>query len=379
MEERDLISAFDDCVDRLHRGESLDACLRAYPHYAADLRPLLLTGRALRQVRIDPVEVQAAQARGRAKVIAAMQPPTLTLERPARRSPYLRLVTLAASLILMLGVFFGGAAVAAETSLPGDPLYGYKRFTEQVRIAVSSDPQPLQEQFARRRIDEIRQLQAINRAEAVDFSGVVTAIDAAQWQVAGLALMVPDGTPGAHDIIISDVVAVQARTTPAGSLIAERIILIEPGDEPPVPTPSLTPTPSPTLTGTPTPTLTSTPPPPTLTLTVTPLTAQSGAAPDDGCVVEAPAGWVLYQVRSGDTLSSLAAQISISVDQLMQINCLDDARFIVAGQSIWLPFDIAPPPAPPPAQSSGSGPDSGSRGSGGSDSDDDDDGGDDDD
>ncbi|HLV36883.1 MAG TPA: LysM peptidoglycan-binding domain-containing protein [Spirillospora sp.] len=372
MEERILINAFDDCVARLHGGESLDSCLRAYPDYAAELRPLLLTSQALRQVHIDPAEVQAAQARGRAKVIAAMQPPTLTLERPARRSPYLRLVTLAASLILLLGVFFGGAAVATETSLPGDPLYGYKRFTEQVRVAISSNPQPLQEQFAQRRIDEIRQLQAINRAETVDFSGVVTAIDAGQWQVAGLALMVPEDTLGAHDIIISDVVAVQARTTSAGSLIAERITLIEPGNEPPVPTQNLTPTLSPTLTGTPTPTPTSTSPPPTLTFTVTPVTAQSGAAPDDGCVVDAPAGWVIYQVRSGDTLSSLAAQTSVPVEQLMQINCLDDAHLIVAGQSIWLPFDIAPPPTPLPARAGG-GPDSGSRGSGGSHSDDGDD------
>src|SRR5690606_22012766 len=205
-----------------------------------------------------------------------------------------------------------------------------------------------------------------------DFSGVVTAIDAGQWQVAGLALMVPEDTLGAHDIIISDVVAVQARTTSAGSLIAERITLIEPGNEPPVPTQNLTPTLSPTLTGTPTPTPTSTSPPPTLTFTVTPVTAQSGAAPDDGCVVDAPAGWVIYQVRSGDTLSSLAAQTSVPVEQLMQINCLDDAHLIVAGQSIWLPFDIAPPPTPLPARAGG-GPDSGSRGSGGSHSDDGDD------
>ena len=48
---RYLDVALDSCVDALlFRGESLEACLRIYPEYEADLRPVLEVVESLRAV-----------------------------------------------------------------------------------------------------------------------------------------------------------------------------------------------------------------------------------------------------------------------------------------------------------------------------------------
>jgi LysM repeat protein len=384
MAERDLINAFDDCIDRLNDGETLDACLRVYPQYAADLRPMLMAGQVAQRARIDPQEVRAAQSRGRERLRLAMQQAPIQPQR-SNTVPFTRLLAQAAAIILILGVFLGGAALAAESSLPGDPLYGYKRFTEGVRLALPGDREALAEQFAQRRLSEIRQLLAIDRAESVDFSGMVESIEASDWQVAGLSLIVPDGTPGAQAVFVNDYVAVQAYTGTDSTLTAERITLVERGEQPPLPTATDLPTITPTLTATQTLTATTTPSPsPSSTQppTVSPAATQSSGA-SQICIPTPPPNWVLYSIRSGDTLSGLAGQTGITLEQLMAVNCLTDPRLIVAGQQIYLPFAPAPSSSGSGGQSdnSGSGSNSGSggsgsnsgRGGGSSDDDDDDD------
>lgn len=391
MAERDLINAFDDCIDRLNDGETLDACLRVYPQYAADLRPMLIAGQVAQRARIDPQEVQAAQSRGRERLRFAMQQANIQPQRTST-APFARLLVQAAAVILILGVFLGGAALAAESSLPGDPLYGYKRFTEGLRLALPGDRETLAEQFAQRRVSEIRQLLAIDRAESVDFSGMVESIEASHWQVAGLSLIVPDGTPGAQAAFVNDYVAVQAYTGPDSTLTAERITLVERGEQPPLPTATDLPTITPTLTATQTLTATTTPSPspsstqtptvsPAATATPQPLATTQPSGASQVCIPTPPPNWVLYSIRSGDTLSGLAGQTGILLEQLMAVNCLTDPRLIVAGQQIYLPFAPAPSSSGSGGQSdnSGSGSNSGSGGSGsnsgrgGGSSDDDDD------
>lgn len=51
----------------------------------------------------------------------------------------------------------------------------------------------------------------------------------------------------------------------------------------------------------------------------------------------APPGWVAYTVEPGDSMSLLAAQASIAIDDLMVANCLADADQIFVGQVLFLP------------------------------------------
>lgn len=71
MASTDLINAFNDCVERLRAGQSIEDCLRVYPHYAAFLRPMLEAGLAVR--RAAPAVSPAAKARVRARVMPARQ------------------------------------------------------------------------------------------------------------------------------------------------------------------------------------------------------------------------------------------------------------------------------------------------------------------
>jgi LysM repeat protein len=82
--------------------------------------------------------------------------------------------------------------------------------------------------------------------------------------------------------------------------------------------------------------------PPLLALTPTP------------CVVSPPLGWILYTVRLGDTLFSLATTRGTTTDSVIQVNCLASSD-IRAGQSLYLPplpITSEPPPSPtsPPEQ-----------------------------
>jgi len=52
-----LIEVFEDCVQRLTSGESLERCLSRYPSFAEQLRPMLETVISLRRMQIPQAEV----------------------------------------------------------------------------------------------------------------------------------------------------------------------------------------------------------------------------------------------------------------------------------------------------------------------------------
>jgi LysM repeat protein len=50
-----------------------------------------------------------------------------------------------------------------------------------------------------------------------------------------------------------------------------------------------------------------------------------------------PSGWIVYIVRSGDTLASIGAAYNVSVAQLQAANCMGSSTKIFTGQSLWVP------------------------------------------
>ncbi|MBI5669398.1 MAG: LysM peptidoglycan-binding domain-containing protein [Chloroflexi bacterium] len=336
MADRDFLTAFNDCIDRLAAGQSLDDCLRRYPQYARTLRPLLEAGLTVRRARVHPAEVSLAQARVRDRVALAAR----TLPAQRRAYPLRALATLAASLVIVFFLATGGAAIVAQSSLPGDPLYGLKRLTETVRLSFSSNSQ-LAAEFAARRVDETRQLLMLNRAADVNFTGEVNAITEAAWVVAGLPVSVPSGTPGAAGIRAGDMIEVRGYTTTGGELVAREIILLEPGEREPVPTATPVPTRPPATatlppSSTPAPTITAQPST-TLTPTGTPTRTPSPTLTPTGCIPAPPGGWTLYTVQAGDTLSALAAARGVTLAEMMRVNCITNPSLIVAGQRFYLP------------------------------------------
>ena len=98
-----------------------------------------------------------------------------------------------------------------------------------------------------------------------------------------------------------------------------------------LPAPTATPTLTPLKL---TPTITPTP-----TVTPTPGTGTTPCGP--------PPGWVVYVVRSGDTLYRLSVVLGISQNTLMEANCLTNP-YLYAGQRLNVPFIPAAPPTRTP-------------------------------
>lgn len=363
MAELDLTNVFNDCIDRLTQGQSVDECLRRYPQYALSLRPMLEAGLLVQRMRVQPAEVLLAQTHVRRRFEDALRAPA---HRQA--SSISRFIYAIAALLIIGVVALGSLTAASQTSLPGDTLYSVKTFSEGLQRSLL-DSDALEANFNQRRIQEIQQLLALGRAEDVTFSGTIDFQNGIIWTIASLPITVPTDIPNAAALHVGDKVEVTARTSELHALTALSIRIIEPAPTllPTITATAQTLTPTDTATPTLTPTFTATNPIPTVT-SIPPTQAPQVTAtviPPTVCVPTPPNGWVSYQIQSGDTLSALASGQSISLAELMAVNCIADASHIVVGETIYLPH--APSTAPIATNSSNQGPgssDSGSNDSG---------------
>lgn len=221
MSDRDFAAAFNECVDMLGAGRTVEECLRRYPQYAADLRPMLETGLLVRRVMVDPFTVRQAQDRVRFRVAQAMRAPV----RKNRTSRSLLSWVAGFILVFLLST---GLLVGSSGSLPGDALYPIKRAAESVQLGLSSDT-TLRDQFAQRRIDETAALLAARREAEVRFEGTIEQIDGTLWRIASLPARVSNLTGAAFSI--GDRVEVRGLTTSSGELIAAELIMLD--DQPP--------------------------------------------------------------------------------------------------------------------------------------------------
>lgn len=370
MIDMTLQDAFNDCIDRMQQGATLDECLSAYPTFADQLRPLLAVGDRVALLIPDAQEIAAAQMRGRDRLQAHIN--TLPAPNVGWAISWKLVSTVAAMLIVVFGVI----GFVAESALPGDTLYPVKQFTEDIREAIGGEA--ARDAFAQRRIDEIESLLAAGRAERVQFSGSIDRIDGDTWQIGSLLVVVPADVRESAAITLNDEVDVSARTTADGQIIVDVIRPID-NDEPeaadPVPTATMTSTPTATATPTDTPTQTQTPTEtstptdrptqtqtptatptttstptdrPTLTRTPTPTsTATATVTVAPVCVPQQPDGWTTYQIQPGDTLPGIAAAIGSTVDALATANCIEDTGLIIAGAILFVPQQPAPQRPPP--------------------------------
>ncbi|MEJ2737652.1 MAG: DUF5667 domain-containing protein [Anaerolineae bacterium] len=291
---RKFETVFNECLDSIQAGESVEACLARYPEHAEALRPLLSLATAVRAVplpRPNPLAVHASRQR----MLRAVS------ERDARQPllaglfawPWLRATLALAVLILVVGFGSRGLVAVSAGSLPGDNLYPVKRFAENVRYALTLDPvarQQLEAEFAAEREKEVRTVLDSGRLATVEFRGNLEALGDGLWGVSGLEVILTDQTVIVGQPAVGAMVLVQARSAGDGTLLALRLevqSLPLPATltAAPTPRPSLTPTATrSTVTSTPTQPPTRTPAPtatpsPTRTATEEP-TAVVSATPE---------------------------------------------------------------------------------------------------
>ena len=80
---------------------------------------------------------------------------------------------------------------------------------------------------------------------------------------------------------------------------------------------------------------------PTLFASITPLGFSGGtnatAVPVGGTPCASPGTWVQYTVQEGDTLGDLAQATNVTVQDIVNANCLTNPDSVNVGQVIYLP------------------------------------------
>ncbi len=151
-----LEDALDECLAQIATGQAtIEECLARYPQHAPQLRRLLAAAAPLQPA--PTVKPSASfKARNRAQLIAHIG------EHPRRRSaplPFsqnsLRLAFSVASLVV---AFFLVGTVAAQSALPGQPLYSWKRTSENAWRAIAPNPLAVDLGLTQRRADELVQM-----------------------------------------------------------------------------------------------------------------------------------------------------------------------------------------------------------------------------
>jgi len=158
----------DDCIERLLLGgASIEDCLKLYPDQASALKPILET--ALITKRTTAIEPRPEfKAKARYQFHLAIQDLQTNKGRFFSRLRLQWATALTAVVILLLGS--SGIFVAANNSIPGNPLYSVKLAIEQVQMNLTfsdAGKANLLATLADRRVDEIIQLAKIGATDKI--------------------------------------------------------------------------------------------------------------------------------------------------------------------------------------------------------------------
>jgi hypothetical protein len=173
---RKLEEIFNECLERMNQGESVESCLCRYPEHAAELQVLLSTAINVRwrasRIQPDP----AFKARARAQFIGAQyyaQQARQQVQAP-RQTPgifsWQRAWVPAIGTVFL--VLFGsvGTAAAASNAMPDEALYPVKMATEQVQLTFAfadEDKAELNTKLAEKRSQEIATLATQGKTDYV--------------------------------------------------------------------------------------------------------------------------------------------------------------------------------------------------------------------
>ncbi len=155
---RSISEVFEECLELIIKGESIEECLRRFPEYAGELKGLLETANAARKsVTVQPSVEFREQARFQLQATLREQAikPKRTGFLKWDWQPRWAVATIAVLVIIMVG---SGTVLGAEKSMPDQPLYAVKQATEWFRLAVTTSPTAkaeLNAMLADRRVNEI--------------------------------------------------------------------------------------------------------------------------------------------------------------------------------------------------------------------------------
>lgn len=157
---KNLEQIFEECLERVFQGESIESCLMSYPNEAAHLEPLLRTavGVTNRAAMLQPAPEFKARAGMRIQAAWQYAAQQKTVEKPSKGFSWQRSWAFALTAVALLLFSSVGTAFASSEALPDEPLYPAKLATEQVVLAFSFSEEnkvALHAQLAEKRAQEI--------------------------------------------------------------------------------------------------------------------------------------------------------------------------------------------------------------------------------
>jgi hypothetical protein len=181
MNKRNFDDILNECIERVLRGETVEACLASYPEQAAELEPLLRT-------TLDTFNAANIRPRPEFRQRAGLEFQAAIRDlKPEKRGFFVRQLhwVTVVSAVLVILLAGSGTVAASANSLPDEPLYAVKMATEDVQLALTTSElgkARLYAEFADRRVDEI-----IKMAEKGKAAQVVQATDRMNDQLAAMA------------------------------------------------------------------------------------------------------------------------------------------------------------------------------------------------
>jgi hypothetical protein len=231
-----LYDILETCLQEIENGAEIEAVLLRYPEYADELRPILEASLGAKKMSAPSPSADVVR-KNRAKVLQRAAEMREAKVKPVVRVNWIvSLRRLASTLVILILVFVSGTSLvgAASTSLPGDNLYPVKRSWENLQLLFTFNARlrtALEVEHENERIEELRELFADGRSAEVTFNGLVTRQTDTGWLVAGIPVVIsPQTDLPAQPVQVNSAVRVQGLTQTDGSVLAQTIRLLPPGE-----------------------------------------------------------------------------------------------------------------------------------------------------
>ncbi len=241
MKEQNYLE-FEECLDLVSRGESLDDVLEKYPTISQQARGELEAAQAVFWLGQGTPASQGAEDRSRERFLLAARTARASnpekylysdrsLVRQKRINLALRM-SFSLAFVLLL-VFVGAFSVisVSASSLPGEPLHPVKLWTENTMLWIERDPlkrMDMVKQFDIRREQEFKTLMEQTRddaSEAVSLTlvGVLSQDSEGGWTVDNVEIRISPETKIVGQLSDGFIVRVDGQLYPEGGILAERI------------------------------------------------------------------------------------------------------------------------------------------------------------
>ncbi len=192
--ESEFENILDECLERVIKGEDIEACLARHPEHAAELEPLLRTAlEARKSINISP------RPEFRQRAGYEFQAAIRDTQPKGSRGFFRWQVRWMAPVVLVIGLLMigGGTVTAASSSMPDSPLYSVKLATESVQMAFTFsdlDKAELYARFSDKRVQEI-----INMAEKGNLEQVEKATERMNNQLIAVANLAGPGAESSEN------------------------------------------------------------------------------------------------------------------------------------------------------------------------------------